>query len=127
MKIGEVAKRAGVTVDTVRFYERSGVLPPAPRTDSGYRDHPESIPERILLAKRLQSIGLGLGEIVEALRSHDTGTASCESEMWRLERALGRIEERIAELKSTRTALKSVVRACRSGDCQLAMPSTNTE
>ncbi len=126
MKIGEVAKRAGVTVDTVRFYERSGVLPPAPRTAYGYRDHPEGIPERILLAKRLQSIGLSLGEIVEALKSHDSGTANCESEIWRLERALVRIEERIAQLKSTRTALKSVMSACRSGDCQLAMPSTTT-
>jgi DNA-binding transcriptional MerR regulator len=127
MKIGEVAKTAGVTVDTVRFYERSGILPPAPRTQSGYRDHPEGTPERILLAKRLQSIGLSLGEIVEALRSHGSGTASCESEMWQLERALERIEERIAELKSTRTALRSVIRACRSGDCQLAVVASNTE
>jgi DNA-binding transcriptional MerR regulator len=123
VKIGEVAKRAGVTVDTVRFYERSGILPRAPRTESGYRDHPEGTAERILLAKQLQSIGLTLDEITEALRSHHSGKANCQTEMWRLERALERIEQRLADLESTRSALKSVMEACRSGDCRLVVPS----
>ena len=71
MKIGEVAKAAGVTVDTVRFYERRGVLPAADRKPSGYRVFTESTVERIQLAKSLQELGCTLDEVIDALRSHD--------------------------------------------------------
>ena len=54
MRIGEIAKRAGVTVDTVRFYERVGVLPAPARTESGYRDYEPDTVERIQLTRELQ-------------------------------------------------------------------------
>src|SRR4051794_41951652 len=83
MRIGEVASRSGVTVDTVRFYERVGVLPQAARTPSGYRDYATETVGRIELTRVLQAIGFTLGEVVDALAAHDAGGATCESERWR--------------------------------------------
>jgi DNA-binding transcriptional MerR regulator len=120
MKIGEVAAAAGVSIDTVRFYERRGVLPEPARRPSGYREYPDSIVERILLARRLQSVGLTLDEIVDALAAHDRGTATCESERWRLDVALGRVDERIAELRALRTAIRRLRNDCASGRCALS-------
>ena len=85
MKIGEVAGAAGVSVDTVRFYERVGVLPPPARTESGYRDYASGTIERIRLTRQLQAIGFTLNDTVDALAAHDAGGATCESERWRLD------------------------------------------
>lgn len=122
MKIGEVARRAGVTIDTVRFYERRGVLPPAARSPSGYRDFPASAVERIRGARALQRLGFSLDEVVDALRSHDRGGATCESERWRLESVLERIDARIAELREVRQATSAAIEACRTGHCEFPGP-----
>src|SRR5688572_8792507 len=99
MKIGEVARRAGVSVDTVRFYERRGVLPSAERRPSGYRMFSESTVERIRMARDLQDLGFTLDEIIDALQAHDDGGATCESERWRLEAVVDRLDARIADLR----------------------------
>ena len=91
MKIGEVAAEADVSVDTVRFYERRGVLPAPLRRPSGYRDYGPSTVERIRMARALQHLGFTLDEVIDALQAHDAGTATCESELWRLEAAIDRI------------------------------------
>jgi DNA-binding transcriptional MerR regulator len=117
MKIGEVAGKAGVTVDTVRFYERVGVLPPPARTASGYRDYrPETI-ERIQLTRKLQAIGFTLGDAVDALAAHDAGGATCESERWRLQAVLDRVDAKLAELHALRARIVDAQDACVSGHC----------
>lgn len=120
MKIGEVARRAGVSIDTVRFYEQRGVLPPALRRPSGYRDYNPSTVDRIQLARQMQSVGLSLDEIIDALAAHDTGRATCESEGWRLDAALARVDARIAELKAVRRQIVKTKIACAIGTCTLA-------
>src|SRR4051812_26420904 len=80
MKIGEVAGQAGVSVDTVRFYERVGVLPAPARTASGYRDYETDTVERIRFTRELQRIGFTLADAVDALAAHDAGGATCDSE-----------------------------------------------
>ncbi|MFC6080648.1 MerR family transcriptional regulator [Sphaerisporangium aureirubrum] len=119
MKIGQVAREAGVSVDTVRFYERRGVLPPAKRRPSGYREFGASAVDRIRMAKSLQELGLTLDEVVDALRTHDTGTATCDSERWRLEAVVARIDARIAELTRARHDAATALDDCRSGRCRL--------
>ena len=118
MKIGEVATRAGVTVDTVRFYERIGVLPAPERTASGYRDYRPETVERIALTRELQAIGFTLGEAVDALAAHDTGTATCETERWRLQAVLDRVDARLAELTALRSRITQAQEACASGRCR---------
>jgi DNA-binding transcriptional MerR regulator len=117
MKIGEVANQAGVTVDTVRFYERVGVLPAPARTASGYRDYqPETI-DRIRLTRELQAIGFTLADAVDALAAHDAGDATCESERWRLQAALDRVDAKLADLDALRARIVHAQQACVHGQC----------
>ena len=120
MRIGQVASDAGVTVDTVRFYERRGLLPAPTRRPSGYREYPASTVDRIRLARTLQQLGFTLDEIVDVLRAHDAGTATCDSELWRVEAVLARIDAKIAELRQTRRLVTTTLRECRSGRCRFA-------
>ena len=119
MRIGEVAARAGVTVDTVRFYERVGVLPPPARTESGYRDYVPQTVERIRLTRELQAIGFTLGDAVDALAAHDAGGATCESEHWRLQAVLDRVDAKLAELAALRGRIVDAQQACAGGRCML--------
>jgi DNA-binding transcriptional MerR regulator len=118
MKIGEIAKQAGVTVDTVRFYERVGVLPEPARTESGYRDYEADTVGRIQLTRELQAIGFTLNEAVDALAAHDAGGATCESERWRLQTVLDRVDAKLAELAALRERIVDAQEACDAGRCR---------
>jgi DNA-binding transcriptional MerR regulator len=118
MKIGEIAKQAGVTVDTVRFYERVGVLPAPARTESGYRDYEPAVVERIQLTRELQAIGFTLADAVDALAAHDAGGATCESERWRLQAVLDRVDAKLAELNALRQRIVQAQDACAGGQCK---------
>ena len=117
MKIGQIATEAGVSVDTVRFYERVGVLPPPARTSSGYRDYRPETVERIQFTRELQAIGFTLGEAVDALAAHDAGDATCESEQWRLQAVLDRVDAKLGELRALRGRIVAAQDACASGRC----------
>lgn len=123
MKIGEVAARAGVSIDTMRFYERRGVLPPPERTASGYRTYDASTVDRLVLARRLQALGFTLDEVIDALRAHDEGGATCASERWRLDAVLARIDSQIKDLQDLRRAVRKVEARCDRGDCALRLTS----
>ena len=123
MRIGEVARRAAVTVDTVRFYERVGVLAPPARTESGYRDYDPGTVERIRLTRALQAIGFTLADAVDALAAHDAGGATCESERWRLQVALDRVDAKLVELNALRERIVQAQAACVSGHCLLITPA----
>jgi DNA-binding transcriptional MerR regulator len=118
MKIGQVAAEADVRVDTVRFYERRGVLPTPPRQPSGYRDYTTSTVERIRTARALQNLGFTLDEVIDALRAHDSGAATCGSELWRLEAVVDRIDAKITELRATRRAITATMKECQAGRCR---------
>jgi DNA-binding transcriptional MerR regulator len=119
MKIGQVAQQAGVTVDTVRFYERRGVLPAAQRRPSGYRVFSKSTVERIRTAKALQDMGFTLDEVIDALHTHDAGGTTCDSERWRLEAVIDRIDTKITQLNQARHHAQTILDDCRTGRCQL--------
>ena len=121
MKIGQVAREAGVSIDTVRFYERRGVLPAPERRPSGYRTFPASTVERIRMARDLQDMGFTLDEIIDALRVHDAGEATCDSERWRLQAVVDRLDAKIAELRATRDNTLKIIEDCRAGRCPLKL------
>ena len=122
MKIGQVAEAAAVSVDTVRFYERRGVLPAPERMPSGYRTYTPATVERIRLARRLQALGFNLDEVIDALHATDRGDVSCDSERWRLEAVLERIEAKIDELRAVRREVRKVLASCDGGACVFAEP-----
>jgi DNA-binding transcriptional MerR regulator len=117
MKIGEIASQAGVSVDTVRFYERVGVLPPPARTESGYRDYEPGTVGRIQLTRELQAIGFTLNDAVDALAAHDAGGATCESERWRLQAVRERVDAKLEELAALRRRIVEAQDACAAGRC----------
>jgi len=119
LKIGEVAKLSGVAIDTVRYYERRGVLPKIPRRRSGYREFTSASVKRIRFAKSLQVLGFRLDEIVELIRSVDAGDASCGSERQRFEHVLVRVDERLKELRVVQRSLRATLRRCDSGGCSM--------
>jgi DNA-binding transcriptional MerR regulator len=119
MKIGEFADVVGVSIDAIRFYERRGVLRPAPRTAGGYRTFVQRDIDRVMLARQLQRLGLTIDEVVDALAAHEGNGATCTSERWRLEQVESRIDAQIAALRHTRRLIQDTLAACDAGRCQL--------
>jgi DNA-binding transcriptional MerR regulator len=119
VRIGELAPRSGVSIDAIRYYERREVLPKADRTESGYREFDESAVERLAMVRQLQDLGFTLDEITAALAAHDRGGATCDSERWRLERVAERLDQRIAQMQTTRKSLRAALARCGTEDCRL--------
>jgi DNA-binding transcriptional MerR regulator len=120
VKIGQVAAEAGVSVDTVRFYERRGVLPTPQRRPSGYREYEPSTVERIRVTRDLQQLGLSLDEVIAALHDHDAGNTDRDEQLARLEAVIERIDTKITDLRNTRRTIRDAIDACRSGNCRFS-------
>ena len=114
-------------MDAVRFYERRGVLHPAPRTEGGYRTFDERDLDRVRMARQFQQLGLTVDEVVDALSAHDRVDATCSSERWRLEKVETRIEAQMAELRRTRRLVRDALAACGAGHCRLAATGVSGE
>jgi DNA-binding transcriptional MerR regulator len=106
---GELAQLAGVSADTLRHYERIGVLPRPPRTASGYRRYPPSAVDRVRLIRRALAIGFSLDELRRILKVRDGGGAPCRNVRDLAAGKLGQIEQRIAELKALRDQLRGLL------------------
>src|SRR5437016_2985690 len=108
LSIGQVAHRTGVGVETVRFYEREGLLEPPPRRASGYRQYSEQVVKRIHFIKRAQQLGFSLKEITELLMLRVDGQTSCEEVRQRTEAKIAEVERKLVELQHMRQALLQV-------------------
>jgi DNA-binding transcriptional MerR regulator len=106
---GALAKSAGVSPDTIRHYERIGVLPRASRTQSGYRVYPASALERVLVVQRALRIGFTLAELAEVLKARDAGGTPCHRVYQLAQDKLKGIEADIEALKRTRRYVKKVL------------------
>lgn len=105
MRIGELARAAGVTTKTLRFYEGRGLLPAARRTASGYRDYDAGLLERLAFIRESQLAGLTLAEITSVLELKDAGSRSCEHTAALVRRHLADLDERIDSLVAMRSRL----------------------
>ena len=126
VKIGEVARLAGVGIDAVRFYERKGLLATPPRTSSGYRNYSSRTVNRLRRAKQLQGLGLTLDEVVEVLTDVDRGQATCANEKERFETVLARIDAKLAALTELRSRLTKTLHYCATGECRMLEASEST-
>jgi DNA-binding transcriptional MerR regulator len=117
LKIGEVAKGAGVRVDTVRFYEREGLLPKASRSHSGYRMFTTATVERVAFVKKAQALGFTLEEIADILRSIERGGVDYAKGRTRLLRVLARIDAKMTELQTVRREVVAVLDRFVAGHC----------
>ncbi len=109
MRIGELAKTARVTPDTIRYYEREGLLPPPERTPSGYRDYGPGVMEDLLFIKKGQALGLNLSDVREVLEISSGGKPPCEHVRATVSARLVEVEERLRELRALRATLRETL------------------
>lgn len=123
MRIGELAERAGVNLQTIRYYEREGLLPEPPRLDSGYRLFPDSAVRRVRFIKRAQEIGFSLSEIRQLLSLRiDAGRERAEVRAL-VQAKMADIDGRIRTLKAMKMALNTLTERCSgcgpASDCPI--------
>ncbi len=102
MKIGDVAKQAGMTVEAVRFYEREGLLPRPPRTEAGYRLYVDADLRRLQFIRQAKRLGFSLQEIVRILRLRERGHCPCDEVIETLEHHLRETEDQLQRLQDFR-------------------------
>jgi Hg(II)-responsive transcriptional regulator len=110
---GDLACAAGVGVETVRYYERRGLLPAPARTDAGYRQYEPDAVRRIRFIKHAQALGFTLDEIAELLALRVDPAGNCDAVQVRAERAMERIDVKLGQLHRMRSALAQLVDSCR--------------
>lgn len=115
MWITETAREAGVNAQTLRFYERRGLLPKPPRRTSGYREFPDDAVRVVRFIKRAQDLGFSLDEVEELLRLRRQSGRNRSRIRAVAERRMRQIERKIAELERMKRALDTLVHACHEG------------
>jgi MerR family transcriptional regulator, copper efflux regulator len=112
LTIGQIAKRSGVGVETVRFYEHEGLIEDPPRRTSGYRQYSPDVIARIKFIKRAKELGFSLKEIRELLALRSDPKTTCSDIKQRAQAKLKDIEERLRDLKKMRDAISQLAAAC---------------
>jgi Hg(II)-responsive transcriptional regulator len=112
LRTGEVAARAGVNVQTLRYYERRGLLEEPRRRSSGYREYPPEAVQLIRFVKRAQELGFTLAEIEDLLRLRADRNASCGEVRSRADSKIEDIEQKIRHLRAMKRALAVLVASC---------------
>lgn len=117
--IGEAAKRSGVTIETIRYYEREGIVPEAERHANGRRLYDEAAIARLRFIRRCRDLGFSIGDIRALLDLSSTTTQSCWEVRSLSERHLADVRARIADLQEIEAALVNLVQACddQGDDC----------
>jgi Cu(I)-responsive transcriptional regulator len=115
MWIGEAAAQAGVNVQTLRYYERRGLLPRAPRRTSGYREFPDDAVRVVRFIKRAQELGFTLGEVEELLRLRHESRRDRGRIRAVADRRVHQIDRKITELLAMKKALSHLIHCCRDG------------
>lgn len=112
LTIGKVARLASVGIETIRFYEREGLIADPPRKESGYRQYGPETVSRLRFIHRARELGFSLKEIKELLFLRLDPGATCDSVLDRAEEKIREIEERIQTLGRMKKALKALAQAC---------------
>lgn len=115
LTVGKLAKSAGINVETVRFYERVGILPPPEKSAAGYRIYTEQSVNRLRFVCRAKALGFSLEEIKGLLALYQKPNTDCEEICHQARLKYTDIEQRIADLMKIRDALKQLEKDCPGG------------
>ena len=113
VQIGELSERTGVAKKTIRYYEDIGVMPPAARSDGGYRQYDDEAVARLGFVRAAQSVGLTLGEIREVLAFRDRGEAPCRHVAELIDRHAADLAQRIVALQAMQRELQRLAQRAR--------------
>ena len=116
MTRGEVAEKAEVNPETLRYYERENLIPKPPRSDGGFRLYDESYVDRLRFIRRAKDLGFTLAEIRELLDLRVDDGATCRDVRVQAEEKIGEVEAKIEDLRRIRDALTTLADACREQD-----------
>jgi len=109
VSLGALAKQVGVSTDTLRYYERQGLLPLPPRAENGYRRYARGAVDRVRLIRRALSLGISLEELGRLLRVRDRGGTPCATARALLAEKLKALDMRLAELGALRKTLQATL------------------
>lgn len=113
MQIGVVAKKIGLSVDAIRFYERNGLLPRPPRTAGGFRRYAEGDVETLAFVRRVQGLGFKLSEIRGLLGLRGNRLQPCAPVQRRLQEKLGDVQRKLGDLRKLERELRVALRSCK--------------
>jgi DNA-binding transcriptional MerR regulator len=124
LTVSKLAARAGVRPDTIRYYERVGLLPEPPRTEGDHRRYGSAALDRLLFIRGAQRLGLRLAEIRELLKVRDTGTCPCGPAETLLREHVAEIDREMARLAALRAELTGMLTLMPGPDCPDPAPGT---
>ncbi|MFA6972800.1 MAG: Cd(II)/Pb(II)-responsive transcriptional regulator [Gallionella sp.] len=131
LKIGELAKRSGCLVETIRFYEKEGLLPHAARSQGNFRLYGEEHSERLQFIRHCRSLDMTLDEIRDLLKFRDVPQDNCSEVNLLLDKHIGHVADRITELKALEKQLKNLRGLCQTSeagkDCGILQNLATTE
>ena len=122
LTIGQLAKQGGVNLETIRYYERRGILPRPPRTSSGYRAFSNESVHRLRFIKRAQLLGFSLREIEELLTLRARPGRSCATVQAKAKAKIADIDTKLQQLSAMRGALTRLVATCARRGATSACP-----
>jgi MerR family transcriptional regulator, mercuric resistance operon regulatory protein len=122
LRTGELAAQAGVNVQTLRYYERRGLLEEPERRASGYREYSPDAVRLIRFIKRAQELGFTLTEIEDLLRLRSNEDAACSEVRSAAEAKIGDIDHRIRQLRAMKRALGALVASCATESSRRQCP-----
>jgi DNA-binding transcriptional MerR regulator len=124
LRVAELAAAVGVAPDTIRYYERAGLLPPPERTAAGYRSYDTGAVDRLRFIQGAQRLGLRLADVRSLLAVRDTGTCPCEPAEDLLRRRMAEVDAEIARLVALRAEMAAMADALPAADCPPPTPGT---
>lgn len=116
MTRSEVAEKAGVNPETLRYYEREDLIPKPPRSDGGFRLYDEDYVDRLRFIKRAKDLGFTLAEIKDLLELRVDDEATCRDVQTQAEEKISEVDAKIQDLKRIRAALSNLADACTGGE-----------
>ncbi|GMR16884.1 MAG: Hg(II)-responsive transcriptional regulator [Gammaproteobacteria bacterium] len=123
LTIGFLAKAAEVNIETIRYYQRFGIIDEPPKPFDGYRIYPHETVDRIRFIKRAQQLGFSLKEIAELL---ELGDGNCDDMRVRAEAKRAHVDEQIKDLKKLKKTLDTLITSCQSDNDTAHCPIVET-
>ncbi len=122
MRIGELARATGTKAETIRYYEREGILPAADRTDSNYRDYSDQHLASLTFVRRARELGFSIVQVRELLALSGHEDKPCKDVDKLVQSQLAEVERKIVDLSALRSELSQMLRSCqadRIGECHI--------
>ena len=114
--IGELSRHTGCNIETIRYYERIGLLPPPPRTEGGHRLYADEHLKRLTFIRRSRELGFTLREVRGLLELVDGGDFTCEEVRVLTLEHLGEVRQKVADLRKLERVLKTMAAQCSGGN-----------